>query len=428
MNALSTSSPPAGRLAKTINPWWFVVTGFLTFLFGTSTVNVLFNVLGKSVTTELGWDRQILSNGLSLVTIVTGASILVLGFLIDRFGPKRPAVPMAMMFGIGLMLLSVVPDNGVVFYLICVLIGAGAGAVNPVAHSTVITAWFSQRRGLALGILMTGLGACGVMMPYLGVAFLEWFGWRGAFLGIGLLCTLIPTSVYLFVTRMPPEHEQERLDARSKGASAGAGIWAIAKSSRQFWFLSGAIFLISSATFGMLSQVVPITTDKGIATAVAVTVLSVFSLSSVATRFLVGYLLDRVYAPLIAGVIFTLCGVGVFLMIQSASVPLIFLGAGLMGLGLGAEGDIAAYMTGRYFPKHSYGRVLGFIYFLYAQGGAFGIFVLGASYAGTGTYESATWLIIGMVVAAIAAVSFMGPYKYSVTQARLSDRSQDGVE
>lgn len=414
----TTSSTAPGRQ---LNPWWFVVTGFLTFLFGTSTVNVLFNVLGESVTIELGWERRILSNGLSIVTILTGVSILVLGFLVDRYGPKRPAVPMALMFGLGLMLLATMPSNEIMFYLICVLIGAGAGAVNPVAHSTVITAWFTKRRGLALGILMTGLGACGVMMPYLGVAFLNWFGWRGAFLGIGLLCMLIPASVYLFVTRMPPEHERERLAARAEGSSAGDGLWTIAKSSRQFWLLAAAIFLISSATFGMLSQVVPITTDKGIASSVAVTVLSVFSLSSVATRFLVGFLLDRVYAPLIAAVIFALCGMGVYLMIQSDSVPLIFVGAVLMGLGLGAEGDIAAYMTSRYFPKHSYGRVLGFVYFLYAQGGAFGIFVLGNSYASTGTYESATWLIIGMVVVAIFAILAMGPYKYSIKYDKLEE-------
>jgi MFS family permease len=419
MNSQTTTAQSTGRVAKSLNPWWFVVTGFLTFLFGTSTVNVLFNVLGASLTAELGWERRILSNGLSIVTVLTGVSILVLGFLVDRYGPKRPAVPMAFMFGLGLMLLAVLPSNETAFYMICVLIGAGAGAVNPVAHSTVITAWFAERRGLALGILMTGLGACGVMMPYLGVTFLDWFGWRGAFLGIGLLCTLIPASIYIFVTRMPPEHERERLAARANGASSGSGLFTIAKSSRQFWLLAAAIFLISSATFGMLSQVVPMTTDKGIASAVAVTVLSVFSLSSVATRFLVGYLLDRVYAPLIAAIIFALCGLGVFLMINSMSVPLLFTGAVLMGLGLGAEGDIAAYMTSRYFPRHSYGRVLGFIYFLYAQGAAFGIFILGNSYARTGTYVSATWLIIGMVAAAIIAVLFMGSYKYSVKFERL---------
>lgn len=422
MSVLSKTPVAIGKQSRhSLNPWWFVITGFLTFLFGTSTVNVLFNVLGKSLMAELGWERQVLSNGLSIVTILTGVSILVLGFLVDRFGPKRPTVPMALMFGLGLLALSTLTTSEIMFYLVCVIIGAGAGAVNPVAHSTVITGWFSERRGLALGILMTGLGACGVMMPYLGAAFLEWFGWRGAFIGIGLLCTLIPASVYLFVTRMPPEHERERREARAQGTSAGSGLVAIAKSSRQFWLLAIAIFLISSATFGLLSQVMAITTDKGIGTGIAVAVLSVFSLSSVATRLLVGFLLDRIHAPVIAAAIFALCGLGVFLMIQSTAVPLIFLGAVLIGLGLGAEGDIAAYMAGRYFPKHSYGRVLGFIYFLYAQGAAAGIFILGRSYAQTGTYASATWLILAMVAAAIVAVLFMGPYRYSVRYERIDD-------
>lgn len=140
-----------------LNRWWYVVTGFMTLLFGTTAVNVLFNILGKPMTQEFGWERSVISNGLSIETVLVGISIVILGFLIDRYGPKIPSVPMSLAFGIGLMLMSVLPNNQLAFYLLCVVIGAGgAGAVNPVAHSTVVSAWFQDRRGMALGILMAG--------------------------------------------------------------------------------------------------------------------------------------------------------------------------------------------------------------------------------------------------------------------------------
>lgn len=417
--SLSASPTLAGPATRQINRWWFVVTGFLTFLFGTSTVNVLFNVLTKPVSAEFGWDRSVLSNGLSIVTVLTGVSILVLGFLVDRFGPKKPTVPMALAFGVGLMLLGVMPDSQLAFYGICVLIGAGAGAVNPVAHSAVVTAWFAQRRGLALGILMAGLGACGVIMPYLGSFVLAAAGWRATFLIIGALCTVIPASVYAFVTRMPESHDAERLTAKSEGRALGEGLWTIARTNRQFWLLSVAIFLVSSATFGLMSQVVPMTTDKGIDGGTAVAILSVLSLSSLGARLVVGHLLDRFYAPVIGAVIFALCAVGVFLMIGSSNVGLLFLGSVLIGLGLGAEGDVAAYMASRYFPKHSYGRVLGFVYFVYAQGAAFGIFLLGQAFRLTGTYVAVMWLIIGMVAIGIVCLLTMGPYRYGLNHERL---------
>lgn len=412
MTADSVVSSPVRP--RHLNRWWYVVTGSLTLLFGTSTINVLFNVVGGPMAEEFGWDRSVVSNGLAIETVLVGVSIVALGFLIDRYGPKVPSVPMALAFGVGVMSLSVLPGSQLLFYALCVLIGAGSGAVNPVAHSMVVSAWFQDRRGMALGILMAGLGACGVLMPFLANWVLGLVGWRLTFLVIGALCTLIPAAVYAFVTRMPPDHEGERKAARKQGGLAGESLWTVARKYRQFWLLSVAIFLVSSATFGLMSQIVPMTTDKGISQGLAVSILSVLSLSSIAARLLVGYLLDRFHAPVIGAIVFALCAVGVVLVITSAEPGLLFAGSALIGLGLGAEGDIAAYMTSRYFPKHSYGRVLGFIYFLYAQGSAFGIFLLGQIFGATGSYRAGAIPIVVLVAIGIVCLLLMGPYRFTL--------------
>ncbi|GAB3688105.1 MFS transporter [Saccharopolyspora tripterygii] len=203
--------------SRHMNRWWYVVTGFLTLLFGTSTVNVLFNVVGGPMAAEFGWERSVIGNGLSIETVLVGISIVALGILIDRYGPKAPSVSMALTFGIGFMGLSVLPNNQMLFYLACVVMGAGSGAVNPIVHATVVSAWFQDRRGVALGTLMAGLGACGVLMPFLANWVLELAGWRLTCLVIGAMCTVIPVAVYLFVTRMPAEHEGERKAARDEG-------------------------------------------------------------------------------------------------------------------------------------------------------------------------------------------------------------------
>lgn len=412
---------------RKLNRWWYAATGFLTLLFGTSTVNVLFNVLGTSMADELGWQRSVIANGLSIETLVVGVSIVVLGFLVDRFGPSIPSVPMVLAFGGGLMLMAALPASTAAFYGLCVLIGMGAGALNPVAHATVVSAWFEDRRGLALGCLMAGLGACGVMMPYLAEALLSTVGWRTTFLAIGALCTVIPMAVYVFVTRMPASHEEERRKARARGKVAGESLVSIASNSRQFWLLCAAIFLVSSATFGLMSQVVPMTTDKGFERSLAVVVLSVLSLSSVVARFGVGYLLDRYFAPTIAAVIFALCAIGVIALITANSVPMLFLGATLVGVALGAEGDVAAYMISRYFPKHSYARVLGCVYFLYAMGSAFGVFLLGQVYSSTGSYTSGIAPIVAMVAAGIICLLFMGKYRYSLDHQDLTQVPSEPV-
>ncbi len=404
---------------RQLNRWWYAATGFLTLLFGTTTVNVLFNVLGKPMTEDLGWERSVITNGLSIETLVVGCSIVALGLLVDRFGPSIPSIPMVLAFGGGLMLMAAMPNNQAAFYALCVVIGAGAGALNPIAHATVVSAWFHDRRGLALGCLMAGLGACGVMMPYLANFLLAEVGWRSTFVIVGALCTVIPVSVYAFVTRMPAEHVEERRLARARGRIAGQSLASIATGSRHFWLLCAAIFLVSSATFGLMAQVVPMTTDKGFDRSLAVVLLSVLSLSSVAARFGVGFLLDRYFAPIIGSVIFAMCAVGVILLITSSSVAVLFLGAALVGVALGAEGDLAAYMTSRYFPKHSYARVLGSVYFLYAMGSAFGIYLLGQVYGATGSYAAGVLPIVVMVGAGIVCLLGMGRYRYSLDHQEL---------
>ncbi|RRQ25681.1 MFS transporter [Rhodococcus sp. Eu-32] len=424
MSTTHTSASPS----RSINRWWYAATGFVTLLFGSSTVNVLFNVLGKPMAEDFGWERSVVTNGLSIETIFVGFSIVILGILVDRFGPSRPALPMVLLFGGGIMAMAAVPNNQAVFYVLCIVIGAGAGALNPVAHATVVSAWFRDSRGLALGVLMAGMGACGVVMPYLANWIVGAAGWRTTFLVIGALCTVIPFCVYAFVTRMPKQHDEERLQARAAGRVAGESLLTIARSYRQFWLLSLSIFLVSSATFGLMSQIVPMTTDKGISQETAVFVLSILSLSSIAARLLVGFCLDRLFAPVIGSVIFALCAVGVGLLISSSSLPLLIAGAVLVGVALGAEGDVAAYMTSRYFPKHSYGRVLGFVYFLYAMGSAFGIFLLGQVYDATGSYSAGIAPIVGMVVVSIVCLLFMGRYRFSLDHNELADAAESSPD
>lgn len=403
-----------------LNRWWYVATGCLTLVFGSNTVNVLFNVLGKPMADEFGWDRSVITSGFSVETMMVGVSVVVLGVLIDRFGPSIPSIPMSLGFGAGLMAMAAISDNETLFYLLCVVIGAGAGALAPIAHAAVVSAWFADKRGLALGILMAGLGACGVLMPPLANWVYSLVGWRGAFLVIGALCSIVPTAIYLFVTRMPADYEEERVRARSEGGVGGQSLLSIARSSRQFWLLSAVSFLVSAASFGLMSQVVPMTTDKGVDQTLAVLVLSSINLSSIIARLVAGYLFDRVFAPIVGSLIFVFGAVGVVLVISSTAPETLLIGALLIGLVLGAETDLNAYLTSRYFPKQSYGRVFGFVTFVYTIGAALGVTLLAQVYSLTGSYAAGVGPLVVMVGVAIACLLGMGKYQYSPEHVVLS--------
>jgi MFS family permease len=396
------------------NPWWFVLTGFLSLVVGVNTMIILFNLLSPSLTKEFGWTRLQISSGLSIFTVFDGLGLFVMGILIDRFGIRKVSIPMVLMFGAGMACFATLDGSDIShLYLFCVLAGIGAGAVTPTTYSTVVAAWFGDRRGLALGLLNVGLGLCGTVMPFVINALTGQWGWRGAVVATALLCTVWPVIAYVAVIRMPDDWEAARRAAKARGKVAGTPLSVIART-RQFWFINLAIFLVSAGTFGMLSQMVAIATDHGIEKTTALALLSIISLSSIGSRFVVGFLLDRVFAPLLTAIIFALCGLGVLTIAYSTSLPLLYAGALLVGLGLGAEGDIAAYTVSRYVEKQSFARVFGIVMFLFAQGGALGVLMLGYSFSHFGSYTFAVWAIVGMIAVAVVLMLCLGRYKFDV--------------
>jgi MFS family permease len=419
---------PHAVLHENHSKWWFVIAGFIALLVGVNTVNILFNILTPTLTKEFGWNRAEISAGLSIFTVFDGIGIFVMGFLLDKLSPRKVAIPMAAIFGFGIAALALLPGNLVMLYVICAFIGCGAAAATAVAHSAVVAAWFTSSRGLALGILNVGLGLCGVIMPFVIGGLVPALGWRGTVVAVGLICAIVPILVYGLVTKMPPQFEADRRRAAaSSGGMAGVPLLQIMKSSRHFWFIAASIFLVSAATFGILSQVVAIVTDGEFGMPAALAVLSTVSLSSIAARFIVGFLLDKIFAPHLTAAIFLVCGIGVMVLTQGSNLPLLYLGAIMIGLGLGAEGDIAAYLVSRYMPKFSFGRVFGVVMFLYAQGGAVGIFILGWSYSATGSYTTAAWGIAAMVMVAAVLTVLLGPYKYAV-DGSLLERPKETAE
>lgn len=398
---------------RPINKWWFVVASFISLMVGVNTVNILFNVIGPSLATEFGWTRLQTSTALTIFTIFDGISVLAVGFLIGRFGIRVVSIPVAILFGAGIAALGALPNSVAMLYVAAAIAGCGAGSVGPTVYSVVIGAWFEQHRGLALGIINIGLGLCGTLMPFLIGGLIDAWGWRWAVAVVSLLTALVPTVAYGFVLRMPEQWERDRKTATRQGATAGTSLSVIAQT-RQFWLICLAIFFISFATYGVLSQMVSIALDAEFDRTTALSVLSAVSISSIVARLAVGYLLDRVFAPYLSSLIFALCAVGVALITNSPSLQTMYVAAMLVGLGLGAEGDIAAYIVSRYVVTQAYAKVLGIVIFLFAQGGAAGVFALGYAQSIAGSYSQAGWMIVGLCLIASLSMLLLGPYKTGV--------------
>ena len=97
----------------------------------------------------------------------------------------------------------------------------------------------------------------------------------------------------------------------------------------------------------MVAHMVPLLTDRGIATSTATAVLSAAGLALVAGRLLAGYLLDRIFAPYVAVAFFLAPLAGILLLFFGSGPSVAAVATVLVGAGPGAEVDLIAFLLSR---------------------------------------------------------------------------------
>ena len=157
---------------------------------------------------------------------------------------------------------------------------------------------------------------------------------------------------------------------------------------------------------------VPLLTDRGIPTSTATAVLSAAGLALVAGRLLAGYLLDRIFAPYVAVAFFLAPLAGILLLLLGSSPSVAAIATVLVGVGLGAEVDLMAFLLSRYFGMRAFGEIYGYLFALFMLGAGAGPFAMGVSFDATGSYQL---MLASFAIALLLASGLMiglGSYVY----------------
>lgn len=152
--------------------------------------------------------------------------------------------------------------------------------------------------------------------------------------------------------------------------------------------------------------------DRGVSAATAALGSSLVGVAVLLGRVGSGYLLDGFFAPRVAAAFFGSASIGIILLWQGA-ISVAFAGAFLIGLGLGAEVDLIAYLTGRYFGLHAFGKIYSSIFAAFAFAGALGPLIMGAGFDRTGSYRVPLLAFFGATLVATALMTRLGPYRFA---------------
>jgi MFS family permease len=309
-------------------------------------------------------------------------------------------------FGLAFASLGLLTPSLGQLYATFFVLGAVGNGTTQMGYSRAVSTWFDKRRGLALALVMAGVGTGAMLFPPLAQALITTYGWRVAYfvLGGAVLLFGVPLTA-LFVRDAP--NARFRNSAGMDGASAIDGI-----RSRVFWILVAMLFLVSVSTNGAIAHLAPLLTDRGVAAGVAALAASALGLTSFFGRLATGALLDRFFGPRLAMCLFATSAAGIMLLAASASADAGVAGAALIGIGVGAEADITPYLLTRYFGLRSFSTLYGLTWTAYAIAGATGPVLMGKVFDATGSYTVLLTALSFAVGAAILLLRALPPYPH----------------
>ena len=394
----------------TRNPWWVVLGAMLGLTVANGPVVFFtFGLFLGPITTEFGWNRATFSSSLLVGHTLAAFAYPFMGRAIDRHGIRRVTLTFIPLFALSTAALSLTPSSRFVFIMLAGICGLISTGQAPPAYAKAVSAWFDERRGLALGIAMAGIGIGATVVPQFARWAIDTFGWRAAYVALGALTFVVAfPSVALLVRE--PEEPVHKGDAR---ATTQSGL-SVAESLRSssFWLIAASVLLVVTTINGIVGHLVPMLTDRGLNVGQATATLSAVGLSTIAGRLAAGYLLDRFFAPYVAAGLFLLPIVAISLLTTGVAGPGPVLAAMSLGFGLGAEVDVIGFLVSRYFGLRAYGEVYGYLFAIFTLGTGFGPVLMAICFDMTRSYDVALIGLAGALVGASILVSRLGAYRF----------------
>jgi len=380
------------------------------FVCATPMVNSVFGVFLLPLAKAFRWPRAEVSGVLVVVAVVGVLAYPLVGRFADRHGARMTLLIGNLLFAAAVAALSLADGQPLQVYGLFALVGVAAAMSGTVLYSKMVAGWFTHSRGLMLGVTAGGgNGAGATIMPGVAAVMLAHYGWRGAYLGLGLIILALGFPVLLAGLRNPPVQSQATRVLAQSGVSAGE-----ARRTFTFRIIAVAVALGAGSLTALFSHVVAMLMDRHIGAGVATTALMAFAFSGTGWQLIVGHLFDRASTPRIAAPFFLVAIAGIALLSLAQSPAWLIVGGLLAGLGLGTEYGLLPYALPRYFGLKSYGETYGVIYGMIVLTMGFSPVLMDAVFDRTGNYNLPLIVIAVCMALSAGLIAVLPTYRYTV--------------
>lgn len=392
-----------GKPSRIFYGWWVVLVSSIGL--STNPGQFAFGALGLFIIPlgdAFGWSRTEVSLALTLFTAALACTQPVIGALVDTYGSKKVLLPSTVIFALLLAAIPTFVSELWHFLLIFVLIGSLAAGANAMPYLRILGAWFDRKRGLAYGLALSGGGVGYAYVPPMLEYLISTYGWRSGYYVLAGILLVVTVPLLLYFLRDNPAELGLASDGKPFDADDQPGVSSLARTSegemgdqewrqaikgKVFWLLFPTFLIISLSLYGVLAHFVPMLTDGGMTTRHAALAAGTLGVTMIIARPAIGFLLDRYFAPFIALVCFLLSAAGFIILSLDSTGPQVYAVAILIGLSLGAELDLLAFLTSRYFSMRSFGVLYSIQFSGFMIGASLGPVLYGMTFDLNGNYQ-----------------------------------------
>ncbi|MEH3047369.1 MFS transporter [Sphingomonas adhaesiva] len=345
---------------------------------------------------EFGWTRGQIATAAGIGLIGAVASPL-LGRAADRLG-IRPVILLCMtLLGVAYGGFAMMQGEIWQYQLLVLLLALSVPGTSAIVYGKPLAACFRAHRGLALGVATSGLSVTTVLLPPAVAWVIAGWGWRGGFVALAIVTTLVAMPLALLAVRGAAAGPT-RPDADAPAAQVPVDGPTAAETRRdaRFWRLGASAFCINLATAGLVTQLVPFGLERGLTAAQAALLLAAFGGAQVVARIVIGALIDRWTPQLIAAAVALVSALAFALLeVPAPGFALLMVLVFFAGMMNGAENDLLPFFTARLFGLRAYGEIYGWLVLMALGGTATGIVGFGRLYDATGSYDVALGIASG---------------------------------
>ena len=383
-----------------------------------------FSVFIGPIAAELGLSQTAMASAYGLATLVAAFCLPLMGRFLDRVGARRMLAVVALVFGAGCAAFGLA--GGMIWLALgfAALRFLGQGSLM-LGSSNMVSQWFSQRRGFALGLMALGFAFSMAVHPMVAKWLIDLVGWREAWMWLGISTWVLLLPPVLFFVVSKPEDVGLRPDGVSTPANTGEPQAATEEGDENDFTLSEALrtpaFYIVAAGLFTLSMLVTtlhffqvsIFSDQGLDTDVATVAFAVSAVTMIAMMPTLGRLLDRFRTErMFAGGLLVLASTLVIAAQVSGIVSAV-----LYALAFGVANAVSmtyySFMWPRYFGRTHLGSIQGTGQMIGVVGASLGPLPLGFAKDYFGNYDA---MLVGLAAipltwAVVAALFLRQPVK-----------------